>query len=266
MSVELESKRRIENLVSTANEVTGNSDTDLTSAVNSLIDGFGGNDSAFADLVNGTIEHFVATSDMSKIREYLFYNTSLKTVDLSACNATIDRYAFYNNQSLESVVLPNWKDLSKPAPFGGRVFLNCSKLKQISSPYSFSVHSASPQLFENCVELTSAIFPKASFSGSAQVFKGCSNLAIVDYVGGTISPTMFQNCESLKIIVLRSPKLNSLSNVSAFDGTPFAEGGSGGIVYVQQALIEKYKIATNWATLYTAGTCNFVAIEGSEYE
>jgi hypothetical protein len=48
--------------------------------------------------------------------------------------------------------------------------------------------------------------------------------------------------------------------------TPFASGGTGGTVYVPQALITEYQNATNWSTLYAGGTCNFVAIEGSEYE
>ena len=67
-------------------------------------------------------------------------------------------------------------------------------------------------------------------------------------------------------MALRSETVCTLSNVNAFNNTPFASGETGGTVYVPQALIEDYKIATNWSTLYEAGTCNFVAIEGSEYE
>lgn len=64
MSVELESKRRIETLISAANEVTGNSDTDLTSAVNSLIDGFGmGGNGLTYDM-----GEFVVDSDVKHLR------------------------------------------------------------------------------------------------------------------------------------------------------------------------------------------------------
>ena len=73
-------------------------------------------------------------------------------------------------------------------------------------------------------------------------------------------------CTALKTIVLRSAGLCSLVNANALTGTPFASGGTGGTVYVPSALIESYKTATNWSTLYAGGTCNFVAIEGSEYE
>jgi hypothetical protein len=57
-----------------------------------------------------------------------------------------------------------------------------------------------------------------------------------------------------------------MANKKVFDGTPFASGGTGGTVYVPQALITEYQNNTNWSALYAQGTCNFVAIEGSEYE
>jgi hypothetical protein len=57
-----------------------------------------------------------------------------------------------------------------------------------------------------------------------------------------------------------------LSNTNTFNSTPFATSGTGGTVYVPQALITEYQNATNWSTLYSGGKCNFVAIEGSEYE
>jgi hypothetical protein len=57
-----------------------------------------------------------------------------------------------------------------------------------------------------------------------------------------------------------------LSSISSFNSTPFATNGTGGTVYVPQALIAQYQQATNWSVLHTAGTCSFAAIEGSEYE
>ena len=67
-------------------------------------------------------------------------------------------------------------------------------------------------------------------------------------------------------LVLRNDTVVTLANINAFQGTPFASGGTGGTVYVPAALIESYQTATNWSTLYASGTCNFAAIEGSEYE
>ena len=59
----------------------------------------------------------------------------------------------------------------------------------------------------------------------------------------------------------------TLSSVGAFTNTPLrGYDGKTGKVYVPAALISSYQTATNWATLYNAGTVEFLAIEGSEYE
>jgi hypothetical protein len=82
-----------------------------------------------------------------------------------------------------------------------------------------------------------------------------------------IANGVFNGCKKLKTLILRRDvNPTSIVNVGAFTNTPFASGGTGGTVYVPLSLIESYKTATNWSTLYAAGTCNFVAIEGSEYE
>jgi hypothetical protein len=79
-------------------------------------------------------------------------------------------------------------------------------------------------------------------------------------------PKAFSGCTNLRTIIIRGETVATLSDVNNFTDTPFASGGTGGTVYVPEALIESYQNATNWSTLYAAGTCTFVAIEGSEYE
>ena len=76
----------------------------------------------------------------------------------------------------------------------------------------------------------------------------------------------FNQCKSLTTLILRSPVVCTLAATSAFNSTPFNSTSTEATVYVPQALVETYQAATNWATLYTGGRCNFVAIEGSEYE
>lgn len=98
-------------------------------------------------------------------------------------------------------------------------------------------------------------------------FRNCTSLEFFDAPCSKLSTTCFAGCSALKTLVLR--KIDStctLLSVNSFTSTPFAEGGSGGAVYVPSALIESYKTETNWSALYEAGTCNFIAIEGSEYE
>lgn len=123
--------------------------------------------------------------------------------------------------------------------------------------------------FEECHKLTSLVLPKLRTYGSNSggVCKNCISLPMVDFPKlGKICGGDFAGCVALKVLVLRLDKVCTLANKNAFDGTPFASGGTGGTVYVPQALIAEYQQATNWSTLYSAGTCNFVAIEGSEYE
>lgn len=123
-------------------------------------------------------------------------------------------------------------------------------------------HSA----FAYCSALTSVDLPSVTSIG-AMAFNTCSSLTIVKLSDVTsIGANAFAWCSALTTIIARSATVIPLSSTSVLTQTPFASGKSGGTVYVPQALIESYQTATNWSTLYAAGTCNFVAIEGSEYE
>ena len=56
----------------------------------------------------------------------------------------------------------------------------------------------------------------------------------------------FSECSSLNTLVLTSEIVISLANVNALNSTPIANGT--GYIYVPKALIEDYKVATNWST------------------
>ena len=115
--------------------------------------------------------------------------------------------------------------------------------------------------------LQRVILPNLEGAAGTNPFRNCSALVFADLgICKIIGATAFTDCTVLKTVILRQQSCASLLNVSAFARTPFASGGTGGTVYVPSALIETYKTATNWSTLYAAGTCNFVAIEGSDYE
>jgi hypothetical protein len=81
------------------------------------------------------------------------------------------------------------------------------------------------------------------------VFAGCTALKSIDLpVCTTISGYIFTNATSLTAVILRNPTaLCSLSRVEAFDDTKIAEGT--GYIYVPRALLEDYKVATNWSAL-----------------
>ncbi len=153
-------------------------------------------------------------------------------------------------------------------------FLNCSLLKTIKLPALENLYAV--QCFSGCTSLEMACFPKLGTGNTgyfySATFMGCSKLEVVDLnVLGTntlgIGSNDFRDCASLNTLILRkSDAICPLGNVNCFQGSPFASGGSGGTVYVPQALISTYQSATNWSTLYSAGTVTFAPIEGSIYE
>lgn len=124
----------------------------------------------------------------------------------------------------------------------GRVFSSMPNLEEISLP---SITSLGQYMFESCKALK-----------KVDVGTACSAL----------NNSAFVQCKVLDTVILRSNSVVTLQNVNVFYNTPFASGGTGGTVYVPQALIGEYQTATNWVTLYGAGTVTFAAIEGSEYE
>lgn len=252
-------------------EKTGGTDALTLEQMVTEIEGIeagGGNTEELIPILDGTLTSFTAPEALTKVKDYLFYSSNLVTVDLSKCSCHIEQYAFASCKSLEGVILPDWsKATSNHMPFGSRAFQNCSSLKTTTSPYQFMITSGSQGVFQNCTSLEQAIFPNGWFNNAGNVFSGCSSLKLVDIGWGKIAGSMFTNCSELRTLIIRFDRgASELASVGGFSGTPFASGGTGGTVYVPSALIESYKTATNWSTLYTAGTCNFVAIEGSEYE
>ena len=126
------------------------------------------------------------------------------------------------------------------------------------------------------MNLVSVSFPNLAITsnlgtvfGSTTAANACQLLEFCD-IGSTvgIASSAFANCYALQTLVLRkSDAICTLANVSAFTNTPMSGYNNlTGTVYVPQALISTYQTATNWSTLYNAGTVTFAAIEGSEYE
>lgn len=137
-------------------------------------------------------------------------------------------------------------------------FNSWTELQSLNIP---NVTSIGQFTFENCTSITEILLPNLNGAVYDGTFKTCTNLNKVDLGFCTsIRYRAFENCAAIKTVIFRNETLVPNSGTNTF-------GNSTGIaVYVPAALIESYKTATNWSNLYTAGTCNFVAIEGSEYE
>lgn len=164
-------------------------------------------------------------------------------------------------------------DLPNVTKIDGYTFSGCTALSEVNLPKLETMGMAN---FEDCTSLTDLILPKFHKFANNSNMQRCTNLRKVDFqrkdnplipYENNMNQLNFNGCSSLTVLIIRAEdNIWKLGNINNFNGTPFASGGTGGTVYVPSALIESYKTATNWSTLYAAGTCNFVAIEGSEYE
>ena len=205
--------------------------------------------------------------------------TSLESVNITAKNISLMGDCFVGCTSLKSF------SATKVTYIGQRAFQNCSSL--VSFTYSEStIGKISDYTFQGCSSLASSLtFPTVTeLWGSA--FKGCSllpnvylpslttmtngsqfadctSLVYLDFPKlGKIERLCFQNCYALKTLILRKDTaICTLNNINAFDGTPFASGGTGGKVLTPRSFIEPYQTGTNWSTLYAAGSCTFLALE-----
>ncbi len=172
----------------------------------------------------------------------------------------VSAYAFYQKTALTDLSLPNLISAGRDA------FNNCSLTGVVNLP---KFTGASGNAFLGC-KFESIDLPSATkFPNS--IFRNCLNLETVimgnpDITSATIEALAFLSSANLDTLVLKPSTVVTLGAVNAFNETPFASGGTGGTVYVPESLIPEYQQATNWSTLYAAGTCNFAAIEGSAYE
>lgn len=215
----------------------------------------GGGDDKSGEMVSGTITEY-SNQEITYLRRYAFAHcTNLVRVNLPSA-LTVTDYAFGPCVSLIEVNLP------KAQSFGVRAFDNCTALKTITLPSATNLGSV---VFRTCTGLERAVFPV--LANLPETFYGCTSLRFCELgAASQIAAKAFNSCTNFNTLVIRASSVCSLGNVNAFDGTCFAASGAGGTVYVPSALISEYQAATNWSTLYAAGTCNFVAIEGSEYE
>jgi hypothetical protein len=80
-----------------------------------------------------------------------------------------------------------------------------------------------------------------------QTFRYCTALKSADFPAVTsIMHCAFENCSSLKALILRNTSKCTLADSNAFTSTPIASGT--GYIYVPRALVDSYKTASYWKT------------------
>ena len=129
--------------------------------------------------------------------------------------------------------------VTKVADFG---FFECTRLVGVKLPKATYLGSYAL----NGTAIKEANFPSLTTCGT-DVFRQCASLEVADLPKmQKIGERMFYLSGKIKSVILRSGTMCTLSYVNAFSGTPIASGT--GYIYVPAALLEDYKVATNWST------------------
>lgn len=187
------------------------------------------------------------------------YCSSLTTANFPSVTIIEDESAFYQCENLTSINFPSLVEI------GYNTFFGCSSLTTASFP---SVETIKSEAFSNCSSLATINIPNIETIES-NGFSYCTSLAIIDLSNvSSIGDYAFENCENLATIILRNSSVVEINDsYSAFIETPFNSEGSGGTLYVPQALISAYHQNENWESLLSGNENNqILAIEGSIYE
>ena len=186
---------------------------------------------------------------------------------------TIGNYAFRYCYGLKGdIVLP-----TTCTSIGQYSFANCDEIETFRADgaistfgtYTFNGASGHVMTMREChlPHLGTSIALNVNW-GSSTAANACQHLEICD-VGNakSIAANTFANCYKLQTLILRRTSITTLANVSAFLNTPMrGRDGLTGKIYVPESLIESYKAAKVWVTLFGYGFVTFEAIEGSEWE
>ena len=166
----------------------------------------------------------------------LTYNKGLEEVDFPNVN-TIWTLCFENCWSLDSVNLPSVKMLQN---YG---LQSCYKLADVSLP-SMTETKTNIFRYSPLVGIVSAPNVKTVNSYAAGEFESAAGFDFTEKI--TIATNAFKTGWRFFSLILRSPEVCVLQNISALADTPIANGD--GYIYVPSDLVNSYKSASNWST------------------
>lgn len=197
------------------------------------------------------------TSNVTNMQGMLQGGTSLTSVDLSSLNTSnVTRMSgmFGSCSSLTSIDLSSF-DIGKVMDMG-YMFQGCSSLTDVVMPSSAAnAVTDIADMFASCSSLTSidlSSFAPNNLTDMMRLFYQDSSLKYINLSGWTTTQSpnnglAFGNCTALEALVIDSPSVFSLTNVSALTGSGIENGT--GFVYVPDNLVDEYKSATNWSTV-----------------
>ena len=126
--------------------------------------------------------------------------------------------------------------------------------------YDFVVPTGTTKLrtyaFYNDSKLRSITIPSGVKSLGDYCFNGCSGLTSIVIPSGvtSLSDYCFYSCSRLAAVILEQTTVPSVQS-SSFNSGPAAR-----TFYLQDSILESYKTATNWSTLYATSGVTFAAM------
>lgn len=214
-------------------------------------------DSPIDALLEGTLTEYTNTR-ITSVANYAFFCSSIKNIytplvteighwsfqgsnvqNICAPLATYIGGQAFQSSGLQVANFPLCTDV------GTSTFARCASLAEVNLPL---LKAGAYYVFIGCTSLRSIKLPRMQTTGF-QWFDGCTALEAADFTDATsVNKWSFANCTAFTTLILRNTskvvKILYTGDYSPFLNTPIEAGE--GYIYVPSALIEDYKVATNW--------------------
>ena len=224
---------RIRNKTGGTDQIAWDSAKGFGDAVDAITGG-GADHSVEDAIITRSISGAYSNDRITTVGECAFLGCqALTAIDLP--NVTqVKRNAFEACNRLQAINLP------KATEFGKGVFTN-SAIQQANFPL---VTTIGDNCFHTAKHLISANLPLVT-SLPIDSFR-LSTIQTADFAAVTnINRTAFTDCTSLETLIIRTPSVCVISDISvALRGSKIASGT--GYIYVPDNLVDSYKAATNW--------------------
>ena len=227
---------RIRNKTGSTDQITWDSAKGFGDAVDAITGG-GADHSVEDAIITRSISGAYSNDRITTLGVGAFLGCqALTAIDLP--NVTqVKRNAFEACSHLQTINLPNVTNL------GNEVFLS-SAIQQADFPLLTTMEYG---CFQEAIYLTSANLPLVT-ALPADAFRN-SSIRTADFAAVTnINRTAFTDCLNLETLIIRTPSVCVISDISvALRGSKIAAGT--GYIYVPDDLVDSYKAATNWVAL-----------------
>lgn len=227
---------RIRNKTGGTDQITWDSTKGFGDAVDTITGG-GADHSVEDAIITRSIAGAYSNNRITTVGQCAFLGCqALTAIDLP--NVTqVKRNAFEACKFLQTINLPNVTNL------GSGAFTN-SAIQQADFPLVTTMEGG---CFEKATNLTSVNLPLVT-ALPIDAFRN-STIRTADFAAVTnINRTAFTDCTSFETLIIRTPSVCVISDISvALRGSKIASGT--GYIYVPDNLVDSYKAATNWVAL-----------------